>query len=514
MRELGELAFVGAGLGGGFTNTNELRVMKYDEAMAGPDRDKWIEAVKDEYENLRHYKVFEPVSKDDLPKDAKILTSTWAMKKKASGRYKARLNARGFEQVDGVHYDSNDKSAPVAGNMTVLIMLVLMIMSNFWAELLDVKGAFLNGRFAEGEHLYMYVPQGFEEFYPKNVVLLMLRTLYGLKQAAIAFWKETQLAFKSMSYQRSKADPCLHIRWTDGGLVAWLSWVDDYLVIGPKHEVKKAKADMMDRFDCDEVGELREYVGCKTDYDAKGGRLKFTQPVMLQSFVDEFEMPDGQIPTTPAVPGSILMPVVERNQLSKKEQTKYRSGVGKLLHMMRWSRPDILNAVRELSKFMSGASEAHMVAMKRVMKYCVATPYRGLELKPTRKWNGVDKDFLFRIRGLSDSEYAKDPSRKSINGWAVFLEDAPVSIKSKMMPIVALSVTEAELFAAVQCAQDMMHAMRIIESIGLQVEKPMKLFVDNKGAVDITHNWSVGGRTRHIEVKQYFLRQLKESRLK
>ena len=100
MRELGELAFVGAGLGGGFTNTNELRVMKYDEAMAGPDRDKWIEAVKDEYENLRHYKVFEPVSKDDLPKDAKILTSTWAMKKKeASGRYRARLNARGFERA-------------------------------------------------------------------------------------------------------------------------------------------------------------------------------------------------------------------------------------------------------------------------------------------------------------------------------------------------------------------------------------------------------------------------------
>jgi hypothetical protein len=162
---------------------------------------------------------------------------------------------------------------------------------------------------------------------------------------------------------------------------------------------------------------------------------------------------------------------------------------------------------------MSGASEAHMVAMKRVMKYCVATPHRGMELKPSRTWDGIDKNFLFRISGMSDSEYAKDPSRKSVNGWAVFLENAPVSIKSKMMPIVALSVTEAELFAAVQCAQDMMHAMRILESIGLKVEKPMKLYVDNKGAVDITHNWSVGGRTRHIEVKQYFLRELKEEGL-
>ena len=72
-------------------------------------------------------------------------------------------------------------------------------------------------------------------------------------------------------------------------------------------------------------------------------------------------------------------------------------------------------------------------------------------------------------------------------------------------------MTEAELFAAVQCAHDMMHAMRIMETIGLKIEKPMKLYVDkNTDAVDIAHNWSVGGRTRHIEVKQYFLRELKE----
>ena len=38
----------------------------------------------------------------------------------------------------------------------------------------------------------------------------------------------------------------------------------------------------------------------------------------------------------------------------------------------------------------------------------------------------------------------------------------------------------------------------------------MKLRVDNKGAKDLMNNWTVGGRTRHIEVKQYFIRELKE----
>ena len=84
-------------------------------------------------------------------------------------------------------------------------------------------------------------------------------------------------------------------------------------------------------------------------------------------------------------------------------------------------------------------------------------------------------------------------------------------MRSKMMPVVALSVTEAELFSAVQCAQDMLYAMRVMESLGLKVKKPMKLYIDNKGAVDLANNWSVGGRTRHIEVKQYFLRDLKEA---
>ena len=79
-----------------------------------------------------------------------------------------------------------------------------------------------------------------------------------------------------------------------------------------------------------------------------------------------------------------------------------------------------------------------------------------------------------------------------------------------MMPIVALLVTEVELFVVVLCAQDMIFVMRVLQSIGLKVKLPMELYVDNKGAKDICHNWSVGGRTCHVEVKQYFLWDLKE----
>eukprot|EP00957_Ditylum_brightwellii_P166497 12673591-Ditylum_brightwellii.AAC.1 len=61
----------------------------------------------------------------------------------------------------------------------------MIILAAWTAELLDVKGAFLNGRFQNGKALYIHDPQGFERFYPSDVLLLLLRTSFGLKQAAM-----------------------------------------------------------------------------------------------------------------------------------------------------------------------------------------------------------------------------------------------------------------------------------------------------------------------------------------
>ena len=57
--------------------------------------------------------------------------------------------------------------------------------------------------------------------------------------------------------------------------------------------------------------------------------------------------------------------------------------------------------------------------------------------------------------------------------------------KSKMQDCVTLSVTEAELVAATNCVQDMIYTKKVLESVGLQVELPMILHVDNKGAKDL-----------------------------
>ena len=101
--------------------------------------------------------------------------------------------------------------------------------------------------------------------------------------------------------------------------------------------------------------------------------------------------------------------------------------------------------------------------------------------------------------------------RKSVTGYSTYLNDAPIFNKSKTQNSVTLSVSEAELIAAVECAQTMLFVRQILNSVGLSVEKPMVLEIDCKGTVDLNNNWTVGGRTRHISVKHFFLRDLKES---
>jgi hypothetical protein len=56
--------------------------------------------------------VWTAVDKDTLKATNKVLTTTWAMKKKPNGSYRARINAQGFEQLDGLQFSniiSSDK---------------------------------------------------------------------------------------------------------------------------------------------------------------------------------------------------------------------------------------------------------------------------------------------------------------------------------------------------------------------------------------------------------------------
>ena len=152
----------------------------------------------------------------------------------------------------------------------------------------------------------------------------------------------------------------------------------------------------------------------------------------------------------------------------------------------------------------------HYNAMLRVMRYSVDTPERGWLLKPTRTWNGKSK-FEFRISGRSDSDYAKClATRRSVSGHNIKLEGAVIICKSGMQKTTTLSVTESITVTGVTCAQDMMYAKNVVESIGLKVELPMRLEINKIGTVDMAQKISSGGRRKHMEIRMLWLSELEK----
>ena len=205
-----ETALVGAGIGGGFSHTAELKPMKYNQAMAGSDRAEWEKSVDQEHDKMEKHGVFEEVPRSKVPPGAKILSTTWAMKQKANGVKRARMNARGFEQVDGEHYDADSISSPVVNALTIQIVMALIVIGDLYAALFDVAGAFLTSKLEANKQLYVEIPQGFEKFYGKDSVLRMIKALYGCKQSSKMFWQKLVSVLMSMGFKRSKADPCCY----------------------------------------------------------------------------------------------------------------------------------------------------------------------------------------------------------------------------------------------------------------------------------------------------------------
>ena len=117
---------------------------------------------------------------------------------------------------------------------------------------------------------------------------------------------------------------------------------------------------------------------------------------------------------TPGTPRFIAMRVAEEeDKLPAKEHATYRSGAGTLLYLIKHSRPDLCNAVSELSKTMDRPAPIHLKEMYRIIRYVVKTKRYGLKFYPKRcSWI---------IQAFSDSDFAGDrETRRSFYGYSIY----------------------------------------------------------------------------------------------
>ena len=124
-----------------------------------------------------------------------------------------------------------------------------------------------------------------------------------------------------MGFEKSKADPCLYWKRTENGLLVWLSWIDGYLCVVHEVDVQKARAELLRRFKCDDIGDIEEYLGYEVERCREKRQVKPIQTVILQSYTDKFDLPPtGKSTNIPTLAGSVLFPEVKEEELVSKKK--------------------------------------------------------------------------------------------------------------------------------------------------------------------------------------------------
>ena len=487
----------------------------YYEAKQSKDWFKWWEAMKTEFKNMEEKEVWDICERKKLPTGRQVIGNRWVYALKDDGRYRARTVAKGFSQIPGKDFQGN--FAPVINDTTFHLVLVLKTLLKLEAGQFDIETAFLYGELEE--ELWMQLPDGYSEYVKEKTgkiinttthCLKLKKAIYGLVQAARQWWKKFKEVMQSLGFNPSKADPCLFIKNGDGKnkLPAFIIiYVDDGGIFGTKEQVKEVLQALSKGFKVKDLGPLKHFVGCHIVQDTGiPGKIYIHQPKLIKHLEEQFgdKIKDiNRTYSTPAGPKTmILRPEKGDKLISAQEQTTYRSGVGMLLYLVKHSRPDISNAVRELSKVADGATLAHWKALTRTIKYVIDTKNYALKIQPTQKYQN------FHLEGISDSEYAGDKdTRISVYGYVVYFCGSPIAWKSKSGRSVTLSSTEAEYFAVSEITKEIMFIKQVIESMNIKLNYPIIIKCDNVGAIYLANNHTTGQRTKHIDIRTHFVRQ-------
>jgi len=116
------------------------------------------------------------------------------------------------------------------------------------------------------------------------------------------------------------------------------------------------------------------------------------------------------------------------------------------------------------------------------------------------------------LKEYSDSDFARDiDTRRSTTGYAFVIGDGVITWKSHRQKTVALSTTEAEFMAACECAKEALWLSQLLRDVGYIQEGPPSLYIDNQSTIKLIKNLELHQRTKHINMRLHFIRELYES---
>ena len=199
-----------------FKASSDPDTLYLHQALKQKDRNKFIEAMVKEvhdHESRYHWRV---IKRTMIPDGHKVLPAVWAMRRKCCiqtkevYKWKARLNIHGGKQEHGVNYW--ETYSPVVNWAAIRLCMILSIINNWISVQIDFVLAFPQAPIEC--KMYMEVPHGFEVegAAPGEYVLLLLKNLYGQKQAGQVRFEHLRDGLNDIGFRQSKLNKCVFIK--------------------------------------------------------------------------------------------------------------------------------------------------------------------------------------------------------------------------------------------------------------------------------------------------------------
>ena len=250
----------------------------------------------------------------------------------------------------------------------------------------------------------------------------------------------------------------------------------------------------MSEFEMLDLERMRYFLGIQILQHTHG--IFMCQRKYVQDVLSRFGMKDCNAVKNPIVPSTKL----SNNDVgSKVDATLFKQVIGRLIYLTT-TRPDLMHGVSLISIFMTNPTENHWLASRRILRYLKGIAEFRMYYKKGESINVV---------GYTDSDFAGDvDDRKSTSGFVFLLGCGVVSWSSKKQLVVTLSIIEAKYIATAFCACQSIWTKRIMETLGFKNQNKILVLCDSNSAIQLSKNSIFHGRSKHIDIRFHFLRDL------
>ncbi len=472
--------------------------VSYSQAITSDYSREWKAAMDDEIKSLAENNTWQLVTK---PEGRKVIDSKWVYKVKVNtdgtvDKFKARLVAKGYEQKAGVDY--TETFSPVARYDTIRAVFSVIASENLHVSQFDVKTAFLYGELQE--EIFMRQPDGYDDSTER--VCKLNRSLYGLKQSPRCWNRRFKAFMENYGLRVSEADPCLFVNTSAGHKLLVCLYVDDgFIAAEDQQDLTHFLTELQSEFKVT-LTSSSTFLGLQYER-LEDGSIAVTQEAYTKKVLEKFNMSDCNKTATPCERQDADCDNDEVSSI--QDGVPYREAVGSLMYLAIGTRPDIAYAVSCVSQALDKPTSAHWAMVKRIFRYLRGTTGMKIVYQHGEK-PGI-------LTTYSDADYAGDiKTRRSTSGIVCVYMGGAISWSSQRQRSVALSTTEAEFVAASEAAKEIIWLSRLLNEITTLVAVPV-LKVDNMSALKLVKNPTFHKRSKHIEVRHYFVREKYEEGL-